>query len=650
MLFNLTPFIILLPLLGFIAIGLLGRYMSRFAIITTACGTVGVAALLAASDLYSLLSVAPADRSSDVILWRWIDSGSLHIDFGVLNDPLSAVMLLIVTGIGFLIHIYSHGYMEEDPGYWRFFSYLNFFIFAMSLLVAADNFLILLVGWAAVGLASYLLIGFWYERKSAVAAARKAFVVNVIGDVALLIAIFLLFGQFGSVNYTDIFTSAPTALHSNSAFIIATTLLLFVAAAAKSAQIPLYIWLPDAMEGPTPVSALIHAATMVTAGVYLVARANVLFALAPTSLTVVAWIGGITAIFAATIGLVQFDIKRVLAYSTISQIGYMFMAEGVGSYSAGMFHLSTHAYFKALLFLCAGGVIHALHGEQDMRAMGGLRKKLPVTFWTFLIGGLAISAIPPFAGFFSKDEILSSLLQAGMSGKSTSDYILWGLGILTAGLTSFYIFRLIFSVFFGEYRGASFGTEDTAMSPRKAERYFTQLYSRLHDVPWGMGVPLIVLAVLSVIGGWIWSPFSGFLTNQFVTATETVLPASAQYISAGVSLLAALIGIGVAWLMYIRKEPEFAPSRNPVYLLLQHKYYVDEIYNVVLVQPIVFFGRVTYVLLERFLLDGGGWLTGWIVRQISSVLGLFENGFVRSYGLLFLFGATIIVLFFTVHP
>ena len=367
-------------------------------------------------------------------------------------------MLMVVTGVGFLIHIYSAGYMEDDPGFWRFFSYLNFFIFAMVLLVSADNFLFLLVGWGLVGLASFLLIGFWYQRPSAVAAAKKALVINIIGDFGLMIAIFLIFKQYGVLNYftngsgIGVFASLDPA-SAGSKLSLAIALLLFVACAAKSAQLPLYMWLPDAMEGPTPVSALIHAATMVTAGVYLVARAHPLFEQSVTALNIIAVIGAATALFAATIALFQLDIKRVLAYSTISQLGYMFMGEGAHDYSAGIFHLTTHAYFKALLFLAAGAVIHALAGEQDMRKMGGLRSKLPITFWTFLIAALAISGIPPFAGFWSKDEILGSLLAHAASGGGRLYYVLWGIGIITAGLTAFYMFRLVFGIFFGTYRG-----------------------------------------------------------------------------------------------------------------------------------------------------------------------------------------------------
>src|SRR6266566_583979 len=478
---NLTVWVLALPLLGFIILGLAGRALTRTGILTVALGTSGLAFLFAALGFLSMLGAPPTSPTSgDQVFYTWVNSGFIGtvpgvpagaasggapftVSFGLLFDPLSATMLMIVTGVGFLILIYSAGYMEDDPGFWRFFAYMNFFLFAMALLVSADNFLFLLVGWALVGLASFLLIGFWYQRRSAVAAAQKALVINIIGDFSLMIAIFLIFKHFQTLNYfTDsngnpgVFNQLPG--NATHATLIIICLLLFLACAAKSAQLPLYMWLPDAMEGPTPVSALIHAATMVTAGVYLVARAYTLFELAPAALLVVAVIGSVTALFAATIAICQLDIKRVLAYSTISQLGYMFMAEGAHNYSAGIFHLTTHAYFKALLFLGAGVVIHALDDEQDIRYMGGLSKRLRITYFTFLIATLAISGIPPFAGFWSKDDILSSLL-AG----SSLDYILWGMGIVTAGLTAFYMFRLFFGIFLGDYRGtgpASHGDEE----------------------------------------------------------------------------------------------------------------------------------------------------------------------------------------------
>src|SRR5437764_4148427 len=463
---NLTIWVLLMPLLGFIILGLIGRALPHRAILAVALGASGLAFLFTAISFFSMLGTTPASaRLSDQVFYMWISSGTtvgaspLTISFGLLFDPLSAIMLMVVTGVGFLIHIYAAGYMEEDSGFWRFFCYMNFFIFAMILLVSADNFLFLLIGWGLVGLASFLLIGFWYQRRAAVAAAQKALVINIIGDFGLMLAIFLIFKHYGALNYFTNGTGTLGVFNQVTAGgipTISTTiicLLLFLACTAKSAQLPLYMWLPDAMEGPTPVSALIHAATMVTAGVYLVARANPLFQVSPTALIVVAITGGITALFAASIAVFQLDIKRVLAYSTISQLGYMFMAEGAHNYSAGIFHLTTHAYFKALLFLGAGAVIHALDGEQDMRQMGGLSKRLRITYFTFLIATLAISGIPPFAGFWSKDEILSSLLTQATRGGGSILHLLWIMGILTAGLTAFYMFRLFFGIFNGGYRG-----------------------------------------------------------------------------------------------------------------------------------------------------------------------------------------------------
>ncbi|MBV9614519.1 MAG: NADH-quinone oxidoreductase subunit L, partial [Ktedonobacteraceae bacterium] len=443
---NLSLLVLLLPLLGFLTLGVLGRLLPRGTILAIAWGACGLAFLFALFNFLNMLGTPASARINDAVFYNWVTSGTFSLNFGLLLDPLTATMLLVVTGVGLLIHIYSAGYMEDDPGFWRFFAFLNFFIFAMVMLVTADNFLFLLVGWALVGLASFLLIGFWYERRTAVAAARKALVINVIGDFGLMLAIFLIFINYGKIDYTGVFSSVTTVA-SGSGTATAICLLLFVACAAKSAQLPLYMWLPDAMEGPTPVSALIHAATMVTAGVYLVARANPLFENAPVALGVVAGIGGATALFAATIAIFQLDIKRVLAYSTISQLGYMFMGEGVHNYTSGILHLTTHAYFKALLFLGAGAVIHSLGGEQDIRKMGGLSSRMRTTFWTFLVATLAISGIFPFAGFWSKDEILGSVLAYAQSTGNFWVYLLWIVGLLTVALTAFYMFRLFFGIF-----------------------------------------------------------------------------------------------------------------------------------------------------------------------------------------------------------
>ncbi|HCI79848.1 MAG TPA: NADH-quinone oxidoreductase subunit L, partial [Ktedonobacter sp.] len=565
--------------------------------------------------------------SVDQSVYTWVLSGSLQINFGLLYDPLSATLLLIVTGVGFLIHVYSAGYMEDDPGFWRFFAYLNFFIFAMVLLVTADNFLFLLMGWGLVGLASFLLIGFWYQRPKAVAAARKAFVINIIGDFGLMLAIFLIFIQFGTLNYLGVFGALSGSASGGA--ITAICLLLFVACAAKSAQLPLYMWLPDAMEGPTPVSALIHAATMVTAGVYLVARAHPLFQLSPAALYTVEGIGGATAIFAASIAIFQLDIKRVLAYSTISQLGYMFLGEGASNYSAGIFHLTTHAYFKALLFLGAGAVIHALAGEQDMRNMGGLRSKLPITFWTFLAAALAISGIPPFAGFWSKDEILSSVLaQAGATGNFWF-YLLWIIGLLTVGLTAFYMFRLFFGIFFGTYRGkapaqAQEGEDEDEGDESGGHHAGGVRYNNIHEVGPVMSIPLLILGVLSVIGGVVgsfalfgatgWHPLAGFLASVLGTAPEASI--ATDWISTGISLVLAIVGIGGAYALY-HNGFRYRENRNPLYQLVFHKYYVDEILETLLINPILAFSRAASRFLEGDALDGGSRGIAFLFRGTS---------------------------------
>ena len=661
---NLSALVLLMPLLGFIILGLAGRTLSRRAVVAIACGACGLAFLFAAISFLSMLGTP--DSRSDQVLYTWVVSGDFQLGFGLLLDSLSATMLMIVTGIGLIIHIYSAGYMEDDPGFWRFFSFLNFFIFAMVLLVSADNFLFLLVGWGLVGLASFLLIGFWYQRPSAVAAAKKALVINVIGDFGLMIAIFLIFKQFSALNYYTnatsiggVFDSIDPSLKGH---ILATTiaLLLFVACAAKSAQLPLYMWLPDAMEGPTPVSALIHAATMVTAGVYLVARAHALFEIAPIALTIVGVIGSVTAIFAATIAMVQLDIKRVLAYSTISQLGYMFMGESVHNYPAAIFHLTTHAYFKALLFLAAGAVIHALKGEQDIRRMGGLRDKLQITFWSFVIAALAISGIPPLAGFWSKDEILSSMLAQATGGGGRLFYVLWGIGVITAGLTAFYMFRLVFGIFMGTYRGTGQAShaQDEGVDEEPSRRT-TGGHSTIHEAPGIMTIPLIILAILSVIGGFVgsfaifglpgWHPFANFLMPVFAdVSTLKEAPLSVQWISTGLSVILGLLGILVAWRLYGRGF-QYKENKNPLYQLVFHKYYVDEILSAVIVQPILWFGRVATRWLEGGALDGGSRGVAFLLRGISAGLRRLQTGYMRNYALAILIGVVLIILYYAVR-
>src|SRR2546430_1300069 len=619
---NLTIWVLLMPLLGFIILGLIGRALPHRAILAVALGASGLAFLFTAISFFSMLGTTPASaRLSDQVFYTWINSGvtvgiaPLSISFGLLLDPLSATMLMVVTGVGFLIHIYSAGYMEDDEGFWRFFCYMNFFIFAMTLLVSADNFLFLLIGWGLVGLASFLLIGFWYQRRSAVAAARKALVINIIGDFSLMIAIFLIFKHYGALNYFTNGTGNVGVFNQVTAGgipTISTTiicLLLFLACTAKSAQLPLYMWLPDAMEGPTPVSALIHAATMVTAGVYLVARANPLFQVSPKALIVVAIIGGVTALFAASIAVFQLDIKRVLAYSTISPLGYMFMSEGAQNYTGGIFLLTEHAFFKALLFLAAGAVIHSLGGEQDMREMGGLRYRLMITFWTFLIGALAISGIPPLAGFWSKDDILSSLLANATSGGGSAFYLLWGIGFLTAGLTAFYMFRLFFGIFEGGYRGTG-PTEHADEDEEEELRHSHQPRSdyEIYESPAIMTIPMIILAVLSIFGGFIgsfalfgnssWHPLVSFLNPVFTNPIWTNVPVQVpvdtlpvEWLSTGLSVGLALIGILGAWTLY-RNGFFYKENKNPLYQLVLHKYYVDEFFILVLIRPVLWIGRM----------------------------------------------------------
>jgi len=666
--FDLTLLVLLLPLLGFLILGslrLFGWHEQHEAISWIGCGTIALAFISALISFVSLTNAAT--QAHDTVFWNWVASGKLTINFGLRLDPLSSVMLLVITGVGLLIHIYSVGYMHNDPGYWRYFSFLNFFIFAMVLLVSADNYLFLLIGWALVGLASYLLIGFWYERPSAVAAAKKAFVVNVIGDFGLMLAIFLLYGKFGSLGYSPILFSdpngtiaAPSVFGVNDPTLLAITLLLFVACATKSAQLPLHVWLPDAMEGPTPVSALIHAATMVTAGVYLVARSANLYNQAPIALWVIAGIGGLTAIFAASIALVQNDIKRILAYSTISQLGYMFIAEGAGNYSAGIFHLTTHAYFKALLFMCAGAVIHALGGEQDIRKMGGLRGRLKWSYWTFIVGGLALAGIVPFAGFWSKDAILGSLLQRGIAAGGSLWYlVLYGVGLATAILTGFYVFRLIFVVFHGTYRGGEAlpQPEGQANARTRKPRRPANPLAQVHEAPWIMLVPMLALAVLSTTG-WIYgAPWFDAL-GQFLAPIFGVgfNPASfalqgwTLWISFGISLLAGLIGIGIAALMYLRRTPSLQPMSNIFYKTLLNKYWVDEVYDWVLVKPIVGMGRLTGRVLEDGAFDGGSRGLAWLVGKTSVGLRAMQTGYVRNYVLILLVGAILILLYYVARP
>ena len=573
------------PVIGVLINGLFGRHVGEKA------GP--IASVMAGLSLLVVLGIAGqmifgAGGSHTIPLWTWVEAGSLSVSMSFLIDPLSTIMLLVVSGVGFLVHVYSVGYMHGDPGYPRFFTYLNLFMLSMFLLVLGDNYLVMFVGWEGVGLCSYLLIGFWYEKQSASDAGKKAFIVNRIGDAGFLLGMFLIWTLTGSLTYTEVFKAAP---EMSAAAASAVGLLLFVGAIGKSAQIPLYVWLPDAMEGPTPVSALIHAATMVTAGVYMVARTSPIYVMGPDAMSVIAIVGALTGLFAASIGLVQNDIKRVLAYSTVSQLGFMFMALGVGAFTAAIFHLMTHAFFKGLLFLGSGSVIHALHHapeeqQQDMRYMGGLKDKMPITYWTFLIGAIAIAGVPPLAGFWSKDEILANAFFTG-------HYTVWIMGTVAAFMTAFYMFRLIFMTFHGEMRVDHHARE------------------HIHESPATMTVPLIILAVLSVIGGVIpgFPPEGGWI-HGFLAPSLAKMPAGGHTMDQGVHLVnaaaggghsgpavvfliilaiaVAVGGIALAWYMYV-KDTE-APRRlyrsmPGLYYLLLGKYYIDEIYQACIVEP-----------------------------------------------------------------
>jgi NADH-quinone oxidoreductase subunit L len=655
----------LFPLLGFAINASMGRRLPKG--VSGGLASLVMLASFAVSVMvvWQLVNLAPAQRVIEQTLYTWIASGDFVLDLTLRVDPLAAVMILVVTGIGSLIHIYSTAYMHEESGpeYARYFSYLNLFAFFMLVLVLGANFLVLFVGWEGVGLCSYLLIGFWFEKKSAADAGKKAFVVNRIGDYAFILGTLLLFVRFGTLDFQRIASAvAPLAPESTFSTLSLATLLLFIGATGKSAQIPLYVWLPDAMEGPTPVSALIHAATMVTAGVYMIGRNAVLFSHAPETMAVVAVIGAATALMAGTIGLVQNDIKRVLAYSTVSQLGYMFLAMGVGAFGAGIFHLYTHAFFKACLFLGSGAVIHALHGEQDIRNMGGLKAGLPITYWTFLIGSLAIAGVPGLAGFFSKDEILFETFAHGHT-------ILWTIGILTSLLTATYMFRLVFLTFHGERRHDAPAPEQpeeeepTAhLSHRPATADSHTHGNHLHDAPPAMAVALVVLALGSVLAGYLGVPqalgggnaIGSWLAPSFSARSVTTL-AAGQVAEAGqgagetvgegerglelslmvVSSIVALVGIGLAAFVWMKRRAiadRMAAAFPGVYRLLLNKYYVDEVYDATLVQPIRIVSQEgLWRGVDVHIIDGAVNGTASIIDGSSSLLRRLQSGSVRAY-------------------
>jgi len=675
-----------LPFLGVLLNGvLLWRRIPRKVVAVIACGTVGLACLIGVGAVASYMASPEyaAHEPFEQVLYLWIPAGMHHlgdgsfadfsVEMGFLLDPLSAVMLFVVTFVGFWIHVYSVGYMHDDPGFQRYFVYLNLFMGAMLLLILGNNFLVLFVGWEGVGLCSYLLIGFWFKEEFPPYAGRKAFIVNRIGDAGFLVGLFALVSVFGTLNYRELFGKISANPHLvEGDYVLGLSLAsfvgicLFIGAVGKSAQIPLHVWLPDAMAGPTPVSALIHAATMVTAGVYMVVRSNVLYQLAPGVSEMIALIGAITAIFAATMGLAQTDIKKVLAYSTVSQLGYMFLAAGVGAYWVAIFHLATHAFFKGLMFLGSGSVIHAMSGEQDMRRMGGLRKVLPTTYWTFLVGTLAISGVPGLAGFFSKDQILAATFEGHA--------LLWVVGLITAGLTACYMFRLLFMTFWGEFRGSE------------------EQRSHLHESPPMMTVPLVVLAVGAVVSGWIglpklghwdWNWLSHFL--EPVVAVVGGHGEEAHHLSLGLELtLMALsvgvagLGIFVAWRTYGGDQglvggERWAARFPALHRLLFNKYYVDELYDATVVRGTWATARGLYRFdakvvdgvvngsrhvtvgtsflsgfFDKYVVDGLVNLIGWLLHRGSQFFRRLQTGLVSQYALVVIVGMFVLVLFYVV--
>jgi len=626
--FWLIPFA---PALSTFILVVFGRRLPKKYVSFQACSAIFISFIISVISFIGLLGTNPESIPIVKTLFSWIRAGTFGADFSLQLDPLSAIMCLVVTGVGFLIHVYSVGYMADDRSYTRYFTLLNLFAFAMLILVMASNMVLMFVGWEGVGLCSYLLIGFWFEKHSAANAGKKAFIVNRIGDAGFILGLLFMFITVGSVEFRSINEAIGGGLlNQGMATLIA--LLLFLGATGKSAQIPLYVWLPDAMEGPTPVSALIHAATMVTAGVYMVSRMNLLFTLSGTASQVVAIVGALTAIYAATMALTQNDIKRVLAYSTISQIGYMFIGCGVGAYAAGMFHLYTHAFFKSLLFLAAGSVMHALSGELDIRKMGGLRKYLPLTYPTFLIGAIAIAGVPFFSGFFSKDAILTMAFANGQ-------YFVWALGLMGAVLTAFYMFRLIFLTFYGE------------------ERLDQHAKEHLHESPRVMTVPLVILAFFSIVAGYVGLPvvlgkkldlFGRFLEPVIKPVGEGHLSLGTEWLLILVSVAVALCGIFIAYAFYLQKPqaPHTLVRQFPwLYRLLYNKYYVDEIYNAVFVNPMIRSSEIVYKNFDLKVIDGTLNGSASAANWSGKVLSYLQTGFIKDYALIFLVGIVIVIGF-----
>ena len=646
MLLKLTCLVPLFPLIGSIINGFFGLKIGKNAVGLIACGSMALSFLTSILIYIGYLMLPEGQHIYEQVVWSWFGAGDFTVDFGFQIDPLTLVMMFVVTGVGLIIHVYAIGYMHEEYSFYRFFAYFNLFASAMLLLVMGNNFLLMFIGWEGVGCCSYFLIGYYFEKKSACDAGTKAFVVNRVGDFAFLLAVMYIFNVFGTIDFSDVMHAAPDKLIYGGEIVTIITMLLFVGATGKSAQIPLYTWLPDAMEGPTPVSALIHAATMVTAGVYMVVRCSALFNLSPMTMMVVAGIGGLTAIMAATIGMAQYDIKRVLAYSTVSQIGYMFLACGVGAYTAAIFHLVTHAFFKACLFLGSGSVIHGIHGEQDMRKMGGLKSHMPVTHSTFVVSTLAIAGIFPLSGFFSKDEILYHSLMDG-------NIIFWGMGVSAAMLTAFYMFRLVFMTFHGESR------VDPSVHP--------------HESPKVMTMPLVILAGLATIGGLLGIPlFHGwhilhnwlepvlhFDLAHALHQSEHMLHEAGRHAPSWAHLLTpkehniwievllmifslgvAITGIFGAYMFYIKRPdlPDKVIEGQWGYDLVQNKYYIDELYDESIVQPTVEGSKLLWKECDAKAIDGAvngtANVIGWFSRQAQ----VFQSGFVRNYALFIVVG------------
>jgi NADH-quinone oxidoreductase subunit L len=648
----------LLPFLGFLLNGTIGRKLPRagvaaIALLFTAIPAIEWVWLFFYMRSHEILQITASSRP-------WIETANFVVRFDFTVDHLTLIMLGVITCVGFLIHLYSVGYMAHEDGYWRFFAYLNLFMFFMLVLVLSESFLLLFVGWEGVGLASYLLIGFYWQKPSANNAGRKAFVANRVGDFGFLLAMFLIIQHFGTLSFTAVFSAINHHPELHGGFLTAIALLLVVGAAGKSAQIPLYVWLPDAMEGPTPVSALIHAATMVTAGVYLVARSHVLFDRSPFALGVIAIIGATTALFAASIGMVQNDIKRVLAYSTISQLGYMFLGCGVAAYSAAVFHLMTHAFFKALLFLAAGSVIHALSGEQDMRVMGGLRKRIPVTYWTMTMGVIAIAGLPPLAGFFSKDEIL---FQTFSHTENPLHLLLWAVGLITAGMTSFYMFRLWYKTFWGAERFDEAHLGADAHAAHEEDDHGHGHAHGVHESPAVMLIPLAVLAILSVIGGWVGVPaalgghneLEHFLDPVFALAgaPEAATEAVSRGLELGlaaVSVLVAIVGWFFAYLFYCKKPGTLGAMSegNALYKVVANKYYVDEIYQFAIITPILVVSRLLlYGLVDSGIINGSSAFAGFLTRQAGEGTRRMQSGNIRSYAGWLAAGAAAVIVLMT---